>query len=224
MGGRSTRYERIPIEAQVEVDAYKARSVWGRWWALDPGVRSRLFSDEEIRWVKRFGRKLDALASLASEPETDGERHFVAVCQGSAAPTTDRERLWLRVRVVCKYEASMERASRCDLSEHRAATLEREIRQLRRDLRRTEQERDLLLEEQQLRAGDAGALLRRSIQNVDYATPLFATPPGFTGPRCAVRLASSLPGQRWVSQVLPTSRSRIDQRPEAAAVDVFAYR
>ncbi len=223
MGGRSTRYERIPIEAQVEVDAYKARTVWGRWWALEDGMRSRLFSPDEIRWVARHGRRLDALASMAKEPTTEGERHFVAVCQGDAAPTTDRERLWLRVRVVCQYAASMERAARCDLAEHRATELEHENVQLLRDVRRAEGERDVLYEELQVRGGNARALQQRSIQNIDYVTPLFTTP-ALVGPRQLVPMVSAEPGRRWVSQIFPCRDSAISQRPAPPIVDVFAYR
>ncbi len=173
MGGRPTRYESRPVEAQAEVDAYKARSVWGRWWALEGGLRDRLFTPEEVQWVKRYGRKLDQLSSFAREPANDRERHFVAVCRGDAQPTTDRERLWLRVRVVCRYEASLERATRCDVAEHHAATWAHENLQLRRDVRRLEQERDLLYEELQVYEQNPRALQQRSIRNIDDVTPLF---------------------------------------------------
>ena len=50
-------------------------------------------------------------------------------------PQDERERLWLRVQIICPYPAVAERS---DIAEHRNAALEAEILQLRRDLRDAE--------------------------------------------------------------------------------------
>jgi hypothetical protein len=72
------------------------------------------------------------------EPRNERERQFLHVCMGDTLPTSDRERLWLRAQMVCRYEGSVERASRCSRAEEAASVLAAECAQLRRDLRECE--------------------------------------------------------------------------------------
>ena len=67
------------------------------------------------------------------------KKHFVSVCLGHQAPVSDRERLWLRARVVCQYESSLERAARTDSAELRAAVLETQNQKLEAKVSHLEQ-------------------------------------------------------------------------------------
>jgi uncharacterized protein YifE (UPF0438 family) len=223
MGGRSTRYEGVPIEAQAEVDAYKARSVWGRWWSLAAELRARLFTQAEIKWIRKHGARLDELACGARVPETDAQQHFVSVCNGDAAPTTREERLWLRVRVATHYAASLERARRCDIAEHRAAVAEAENEDLRRALREVESYAMELVREVRLLGGEPDAIRRQSLQNVEWSTPLFKSFE-VVGPPRHYRVIRDDDMPRWVSQLIPSMRSAIAQGPRAELIDVFGYR
>lgn len=69
------------------------------------------------------------------EPRNERERQFLLVCIRNALPTSDKERLWLRAQMVCRYEDSLERASRCSQAEEAAGAMAAECAQLRRDLR-----------------------------------------------------------------------------------------
>ena len=46
---------------------------------------------------------------MALMPRTDRERHFLEVCEGRDDPTTERERLWLRVPIICRFPEVAER-------------------------------------------------------------------------------------------------------------------
>ena len=77
---------------------------------------------------------------MRADPLNERERQFLSVCMGQQSPTSDRERVWLRAQMVCRYEGSVERASRCSRAEESAAALAAECAQLRRDLRECELE------------------------------------------------------------------------------------
>ena len=102
---------------QADVDAYKARAIWGQWRGLKPAIRARYFNGDEIAWLNRYGSRLDQLSSLVAEARNEREKHFVGVCLGHHDPDTDRERLWLRARMVVRFQASLGRAARCDEAE-----------------------------------------------------------------------------------------------------------
>lgn len=121
----------LSVEAQTVVDEYKARSVWGAWWSLAEPVRRRWFTFDERLFVARYGARLDELACMRVVPRNDAERHFVQVCIGEVEPSNDRERLWLRVQMVCRFERSIVRAAEADLARHDAAALRAENRALK---------------------------------------------------------------------------------------------
>ena len=114
---------RLGLDAQQAVDEYKARSVWRAWWELDEKVRRRYFTKDERAFITRYGSRLDALASYRELPSNEKERHFVSVCMGDAEPSTPRERMWLIVQLVCRFEAAATRSARADLAEHDAFAL-----------------------------------------------------------------------------------------------------
>ncbi len=126
---RSTAH--LSTDAQAVVDEYKARSAWGAWWSLSEPVRRRYFTHDERLFVTRYGARLDELACMRVVPRNDAERHFVQVCIGELEPSGDRERLWLRVQLVCRYERSVTRAAEADLARHDAAALRAENRALK---------------------------------------------------------------------------------------------
>ncbi len=115
-------------------------------------------------------------------PRSDAEKHFLAVCNGDVVPRTDRERLWLRVQVVCRYEQALQRAARTDLAEHQAAALAAEVAAMRWLVQDAEEMAAELLEEIAVTRGEAYALRRRSIENVRYATSLFERDEPLVGP------------------------------------------
>ena len=126
--------------AQYEVDQYKAGSIWGAWRGLKQEVCDRYFNADEIAWITRYGSRLDQIACMVAVPRNERERQFLLVCMGNEWPTSDRERLWLRAQMVCRYEGCVERASRCSRAEETAGALAAECTQLRRDLREYELE------------------------------------------------------------------------------------
>lgn len=142
--------------------------------AAQQRVKARLFSQDETRWIRRCGARLDELDNLATTPRNDNEAHFVQVAAHGGQPNTERERLWLRVQVACRFEESIEKAALCTQGLDAAAGLDAEARQLRIDMRDAEHQVAELLEELALAGRDAGALRKRSLCNVAFATMLFA--------------------------------------------------
>ncbi len=65
------------------------------------------------------------------EPANDKEAHFLRVCVGEEEPTSPRERLWLLVQLVCRYQRAVDRAARADLAEQDAFALRAENRALK---------------------------------------------------------------------------------------------
>lgn len=63
---------------------------------LEPDVPGELFTGEEIETLATYGAWMAALMHGRIEPETEAQRHFVAVCQARAQPETDHEHLWTR--------------------------------------------------------------------------------------------------------------------------------
>lgn len=122
---------RLGLDAQQAVDEYKARSVWAAWWALDESVRRRYFSKDERAFITRYGSRLDELATHREVPTNEKEQHFVRVCMGDAEPSTPRERMWLLVQIVCRFEAAATRSARADLAEHDAFALRAENTKLK---------------------------------------------------------------------------------------------
>lgn len=174
MGHNPSRYSqrRLALKDQLHVDEYKARSVWGRWWQLDAEWKARLFSQEEMRWIRRYGAKLDELANGARVPRTEAERHFVQVAMGGQMPRNDRERLWVRVQIACRYEESVKKALLCQEAMEVAVGLEAEARALRSEMREYEM---LILEMQsdlRMQEGDLEEARRRArlelIRNVRW--------------------------------------------------------
>ena len=117
------RRARLGLDSQQAVDEYKARSVWRAWWELDEKVRRRYFTKDERAFITRYGSRLDALASYREPPSNEKEAHFVSVCMGDAEPNTPRERMWLIVQLVCRFDAVATRSARADLAEHDAFAL-----------------------------------------------------------------------------------------------------
>ena len=132
MGHNPSRYtlKRLAADAQHAVDEYKSRSVWSAWWSLDEKLRRRYFTRDERAFITRYGARLDELACFRSNPGNDKEAHFLAVCSGEE-PTSPRERLWLLVQLVCRYQRVVDRAARADLAEHDAYALRAENRALK---------------------------------------------------------------------------------------------
>lgn len=122
---------RLGLDAQQAVDEYKARSVWVAWWALDEAVRRRYFTKDERAFITRYGSRLDELATHRDGPKNEKEQHFVRVCMGDTEASTDRERLWLFVQLVCRFDSAASRSARADLAEHDAFALRAENRKLK---------------------------------------------------------------------------------------------
>jgi uncharacterized protein YifE (UPF0438 family) len=211
MGHNPSRYAitKMPTDAQRAVDEYKARSIWGLWWALGEETRQRFFNDDERKWIRTHGAKLDEIACLVRVPSGDKEGHFLQVCLGHAPPRNERERLWLRAQLVCRHHLIADRAARADLAEHRAAAGAAENAQLRRDLREAESVAMECIEEVRMLTGRNWTPPKRSWCNVDWVTPRFAQ----------VELVGPMP-IRWIvseawrgvpSQTFPPSLSRISQ-------------
>ena len=156
----------LGLDDQEAVDEYKARSIWGKWWSLSEETRRRYCNDDERRWIRRYGAKLDEIACLISALRTERKKHFLEVCEGRADPSNERERLWLRVQIICRFPEVAERSARADLAEHRNAALEAEILQLRRDLRDSESCVMEILEEPRMNGGHFDTRRRRSVCNV----------------------------------------------------------
>lgn len=175
MGHNPSRYTIKAIEADTQraVDEYKSRSMWGRWWSLSADAKSRYFTKDERAWINRYGARLDEIACMAVEPRNDRERQFLAVCLRHELPQTERQRLWLRAQMVCRYEDSLERAARTDLAEHRNAAMRGELQQLRIDLRAAEHEAMQIVTELRMLRGDDGPEVRRADANATWVTPRF---------------------------------------------------
>ena len=122
---------RHDLDAQQAVDEYKARSVWRAWWELDEKIRRRYFTRDERAFMTRYRSRLDELATYRELPSNDKERHFVSVCMGDAEPSTPRERMWLIVQLVCRFDAAATRSARADLAEHDAVALRAENTKLK---------------------------------------------------------------------------------------------
>lgn len=208
MGHNPSRYaaKRIQLQALLQAGDHKARSVWGRWWQLDGDFKARLFSQDEIRWIRRYGARLDELANLALAPRNEKEEHFVKVAAHGGQPNTERERLWLRVQMACRFEDSIEKAALCMQALDAAAGLDAEARQLRIDMRDAEDQVAELLEALALAGGDPAAKRRRSLSNVVSATMLFPRMGEREGPE---RFIFDIARQHVPSQLLPPSRAGI---------------
>lgn len=141
-------------------------------------------------------------------PRNDNEAHFVQVAAHGGLPNTERERLWLRVQMGCRYEESIEKAALCTQALDAAAGLDAEARQLRIDMRDAEHQVVELLEELALAGGDPGALRKRSLCNVTFATALFAQVAEGHAPK---RLIFAAAQRGPPNQTLPPSRSGIGQ-------------
>ena len=111
--------------ARLADDSYVALSRWRTFRKLDASIRTRYFGPDELAWLSRYGTRLDRLATLAAEPRNDREKHFVRVCLGHEEPTSPRERLWLLMQVMCRYEEAAERAARTDVLEEEAGVCSR---------------------------------------------------------------------------------------------------
>lgn len=168
----------LDVGAQEAVDEYKARSVWSAWWQLDEKIRKRYFTRPERDFVMRWGAHMDELACLRTNPETDGEHRFVQVCMGHVEPQTRRERLWLFVRMVCRFERAVTRAARADLAEHDAAVLRAENRALKAKADHLERYLVVLASELRVATGED----HPGICNVQWATCLFEGPAQFGPP------------------------------------------
>ena len=171
MGHNPSRYKlkALSVDAQHAVDEYKARSVWSAWWSLDEKLRRRYFTKEERAFITRYGARLDELACLRDNPRTEKEVHFVKVCIGDEEPDSPRERLWLLVQLVCRYQRSVDRAARADLAEHDAFALRAENNALKAKIDHFE--RHVVTLTRELKA--AMAERPQSICNVVYASLLF---------------------------------------------------
>ena len=211
MGPNISRYsiDALGPESQREVDEYKARSVWGTWWALGDEMRDRFFSREEQRWIRRYGARLDAIACMVDAPRSDAEKQFQRTCQG-AAPRTDRERLWLRVQVVCRYQVAVDRAARLAMAEHLAEARGAEVASLVRINREAEEVAMELLEEVRRLGGDEDALHRRSIRNVEWTTCRFRLAPRADAPRFDV-VRPDTPRARPAVQTFPPNLAPASQ-------------
>jgi len=186
VGHNDSRYKlkALGADAQIAVDEYKARSVWGAWWSLPEATRRRFFTADERKLITRYGARLDELACLRDNPRDDSEKHFIDVCVTTGTePRSAIERLWLLVQVVCRYQRSVERAARADMAEHDAVALWAENRALKAQNDHLELFTVRLQRELKELRGDAP----RSLCNVDYVTPHFRVPE-FVGPRQAWRV------------------------------------
>lgn len=165
------RRERLGLTDQQAVDAYKADSVWGSWWTLAEATRRRYFTADERKFIRRYGAKLDEIACMRANPVNDDELHFLQVCQRQAEPRTARERLWLYVQLVCRYERSLQRAARTDLVEYENDALRIENRALRADMTALEREYMEILSELKMHRGEE--VLKRPVCNVVWMTDRF---------------------------------------------------
>ena len=141
MGHNPSRYKikAIGADTQREVDQYKARSIWGAWRGLRQEIRELYFNADEIAWITRYGSRLDQIACMVAVPRNEREKHFLGVCLRHHGPTNDRERLWVRVQMVVRFEGVLERSARCDQAEEIAAGLAARCRQLEADLKDAEE-------------------------------------------------------------------------------------
>jgi uncharacterized protein YifE (UPF0438 family) len=205
MGHNPSRYKlkALSADAQHVVDEYKARSVWGMWWSLDEKLRRRYFTREERAFITRYGARLDELACHRDNPRNDKEQHFLQVCVGTAEPESPRERLWLLVQLVCRYQRSVDRAARADLAEHDAFALRSENTALKA--------KNDHLEAYSYRLGreleNATAERPPSACNVEHATLRFHRRDGSQ----PIRSFVADPAFRWTPLVLPSSQSAITQ-------------
>lgn len=144
-----------------------------------------MFSQDEIRWIRRYGVRLDELPNGAAAPRTEAERHFVAVAGGGAVPQNDRERLWVRVQIACRYEESIKKATLCQDAMEMAAGLAAETLQLRKDFRELDAYCAELVSDIRWYDGDpdeaAARARRRLVRNVEYVTH-FRDDDNFIGP------------------------------------------
>ena len=191
----------LGIDDQMEVDAYKAASIWGAWWTLEESTRRRYFTADEHKFMRRYGAKLDELSCQRTNPRNEDEHHFVLVCLGQAEPRSDRERLWLYAQMVCRYERSLLRAARTDLVEYENAALRIENRSLRVDLQTLEREYMELLSEWRVATGEQQP--RQPVCNVVWMTSAFNLR-GFVGPPAMRRFVSTA-SRGAAMQMLPTS-------------------
>ena len=121
--GNPFKQARETSPARFTDDSYVAPSRWRSFRKLDALVRTRYFGPDELAWLSRYGARLDRLATLNVDPRNDREKHFVRVCLGHEQPTNARERLWLLMQVVCRYEEAAARAARTDVLEEEAVAL-----------------------------------------------------------------------------------------------------
>ena len=131
----------------------------------------RYFTSDERKFLRRYGAKLDDIACMRVTPANDDELHFLQECQRQSEPRTARERLWLYVQLVCRYERSLQRAARTDLAEHDTEVLRIENRRLQIDLTTLEREYMDILRELKMERGEEA--LKRPICNVVWASPRF---------------------------------------------------
>ena len=108
------------------------------------------------------------------------------------------------------------------MAEHRAAILEPENRQLRRDLNGAESYAMEFVQEVWLLGGEPDALRRHSIQNVEWSTPQFKRL-DVAGPPMHYRVVRNDDSPRWVSQIISPMNPAIDQGMRPELVDVFAF-
>ena len=181
---------RLGLDAQQAVDEYKARSVWGAWWKLDEKVRRRYFTQDERDFITRYGARLDEIACFRTNPSNDDEAHFLRVCVGEDEPRTPRERLWLVVHLVCRYERSANRAARADLAEHDASALRAENRAVKAKTDHLERHLATLAKDLRVATGDEPP----SIHNVRWASFLFDKPETFGPPPVRVVVTAKTRG------------------------------
>lgn len=60
--------------------------------------------DIDKRFLEQYGTKLKALEDGSLLPQTDDERHFVAVCAGEEKPRTRAAKVWRKFRLRQKKE------------------------------------------------------------------------------------------------------------------------
>lgn len=122
----------------AEVDAYKARSVWGAWWDLEPETRARYFNGAEIRLVQRYGSRMDKIASMVEPPATPAELH----CMKSAGATSRRGTRPSACGYACNLSAiraiDRTRGAGAEALEYELGPLQQENMAPRRDLRDAE--------------------------------------------------------------------------------------
>lgn len=60
------------------------------------GKRPPGFTELELKFLRRNGRRLNELAKGRVRPSTRAQKQFVDVCRGLYAPVTPSERLWIK--------------------------------------------------------------------------------------------------------------------------------